>query len=94
MSLVKVPMKAGGSAKWNVSVLQVSMAIQTAVTTTRHRYTEKLSGDTYQPVSLPRPAKREGRGGANRRTNAQLNFGAGSTSSQRELCHLTLSEDP
>ena len=61
MSLGKVPMKAGGGAKWNASVkqgMQVSTAIQRAVTTTRHRHTEKLSGDTYQPVSLPRPAKR------------------------------------
>mgnify|MGYP006973398549 CR=1 FL=1 len=48
---------------------QVSMATQRAATTTRHRHTEKLSGDTYQPVYLPWPAKREGRGGANCRTN-------------------------
>ena len=77
MSLGKVPMKAGGDAKWNASVkqgMQVSTATQRAATTTRHRHTEKLRGDTYQPVYLPRPAKREGRGRANCRTNAQ--FGA------------------
>ena len=75
MSLGKVPMKAGGGAKRNANIeqgTQVSTAIQRAATTTRHCHTEKLSGDTYQPVYLPRPAKREGRGGANCRTNAQL----------------------
>ena len=75
MSLGKVPMKAGGGAKRNASIeqgMQVSMATQRAATTTRHRHTEKLSGDTYQPVYLPWPAKREGRGGANCRTNAQI----------------------
>ena len=63
MSLGKVPMKAGGGAKRNASIeqgTQVSTATQRAATTTRHRHTEKLSGDTYQPVYLPRPAKREG----------------------------------
>ena len=64
MSLGKVPMKAGGGAKRNASIeqgTQVSKASQRAATTTRHRHTEKLSGDTYQPVYLPWPAKREGR---------------------------------
>ena len=63
MSLGKVPMKAGGGAKWNVSIeqgTQVSKATQRAATTTRHHHTDKLSGDTYQPVYLPWPAKREG----------------------------------
>ena len=67
-------MKAGGGAKRNVSVeqgTQVSTATQRAATTTRHRHTEKLSGDTYQPVYLPQPAKREGH------TATQMhNFGA------------------
>ena len=58
-------MKAGGGAKRNASLeqgVQVSMATQRAATTTRHRHTEKLSGDTYQPLYSARPAKREGRG--------------------------------
>ena len=65
MSLWKVPMKAGGSAKQNASLeqgVQVSTATQRAATTTRQLHTEKLSGDTYQPLCLPRPAKREGKG--------------------------------
>ena len=58
-------MKVGGGAKQNAGLeqgVQVSMATQRAATTTRHRHTEKLSGDTYQPLYSPRPAKREGRG--------------------------------
>ena len=58
-------MKAGGGAKRNASLeqwAQVSMATQRVATTTRHRHTEKLSGDTYQPLYSSRPAKREGRG--------------------------------
>ena len=58
-------MKAGGGAKRNASLkqgVQISMATQRAATTTKHRHTEKLSGDTYQPLYSPRPAKREGRG--------------------------------
>ena len=58
-------MKAGGGAKRNASLkqgAQVSTATQRAATTTRHRHTEKLSGDTYQPLYSPRPVKREGRG--------------------------------
>ena len=68
-------MKACDGAKRNASIKQgtnVSTAIQRAATTTRHGHTEKLSGDTYQPVYLPRPAKREGMGGSNCGTNAQL----------------------
>ena len=61
-----MPIKAGGGAKRNASIeqgMQVSTATQRAATTTRHRHTEKLSGDTYQPVYLPWPAKRrEGEG--------------------------------
>ena len=56
MRLGKVPMKAGGGAKQIVRVMQgrqVSMATQRVAFTTRHRHTEKLSGDTYQPVYLP-----------------------------------------
>ena len=59
MSLEEVPMKAGGGAKRNASLeqgAQVSTATQRAATTTRHRHTEKLSGDTYQPLYSPRPA--------------------------------------
>ena len=58
-------MKAGGGAKQNARLeqgMQVSMTTQRAATTTRHHHTEKLSGDTYQPLYSPRPAKREGRG--------------------------------
>ena len=44
-------MKAGGGGgKQNASLeqgVQVSMATQRAVTTTRRCHTEKLSGDTY-----------------------------------------------
>ena len=70
MSSGKVPMKAVGA---NIEQgMQVSTATQRAATTTRYRHTEKLSEDTYQPVYLPQPAKREGRGGANCRTNAQI----------------------
>ena len=50
MSFAKVPMKAGGGAKRNASIeqgTQVSTATQRAATTTRHRHTDKLSGDTY-----------------------------------------------
>ena len=56
-------MKAGGGAKRNGSIeqgTQVTTATQRAASTARHRHTEKLSGDTYQPVYLPWPAKREG----------------------------------
>ena len=63
MSLEGVPVKAAGGAKWNVSLeqrTQVSMATQRAATTTRHCHSEKLSGDTYQPLYSPRPEKREG----------------------------------
>ena len=64
-------MKAGGGAKRNASLeqgVQVSTASQRAATTTRHRHTEKLSGtgDTYQPLYSPRPAKREGQTAAQR----------------------------
>ena len=58
-------MKAGGGAKRNASLeqgTQVSTATQRAATTNRHRHTEKLSGDTYQPLYSPRLAKREGTG--------------------------------
>ena len=61
-------MKVGGDAKQNASLkqgMQVSTATQGAATSSRHCHTVKLSGDTYQPLSLPWPAKREGRGGAN-----------------------------
>ena len=69
MSLEEVPMKAGGGAKWNASLeqgAQESTATQRVATTTRHCYTEKLSGDTYQPLYSPRPAKREGQTTAQR----------------------------
>ena len=53
-------MKVGGGAKRNAS-LEQGAQVSTA-TTPRHRHTEKLSGDTYQPLYSPRPVKREGRG--------------------------------
>ena len=89
-------MKAGGGAKRNASIkqgTQVSTATQRVATTTRHRHTDKLSGDTYQPVYLPWPAKREGRGGANCRTNAQKRA-RDCTTSRASTRHLTLSKDP
>ena len=89
-------MKAGGGAKQNASIeqgTQVSMATQRAATTTRHHHTDKLSGDTYQPVYLPWPAKREGRGGANCRTNAQIRA-RNCTAFRASTHHLTLSKDP
>ena len=66
MSLGKVPMKAGGGAKQKTSYeqgVQVSMPTKRAATTTRHRHTDKVSGDTYQPHYSPRPPKREWREG-------------------------------
>ena len=73
--------------------MQVSTTTQRAATTTRHCHTEKLSGDTYQPVYLPLPAKREGRGGENCHTSAQ--FGAGNVGPPRAgTGHLELSEEP
>ena len=91
-----MPMKAGGGAKRNASIkqgTQVSTATPRVATTTRHRHTDKLSGDTYQPVYLPWPATREGRGGANCRTNAQIRA-RNCTESRASTRHLTLSEDP
>ena len=52
MSLRKVPMKAGGGVKWKAS-LELDAGIHgnpESSTTTRHRPTEKLSEDTYQPL--------------------------------------------
>ena len=57
MSLGKVAMTARGGAKQNVSLEQGMQ-----VPCTRYRHSEKLSGDTYEPVYLPWPAKREGKG--------------------------------
>ena len=90
-------MKCGGGAiKRNTSIeqgMQVSTATQRVATTTRHRHTEKLSGDAYQPVYLPRPPKREGRGVTNCCTNAQ--FGAGNAGPPRAgTRHLEFSEEP
>ena len=91
-------MKAGGGARRNASVeqgTQVSTATQRAATTTRHRHTEKLSGDTYQPVYLPQPAKREGRGGEGQTATQMHNFGARNcTTSQSEYASSKASEDP
>jgi len=53
-------MKANDGAKRNASLeqgVQVSMATQRAATTTRHRHTERLRGDTYQPQYSPRTTK-------------------------------------
>ena len=89
-------MKAGGGAKRNARIeqgTQVSTATQRAATTTRQRHTDKLSGDTYQPVYLPWPAKRAGRGGANCRTNAQIRA-RNCTTSRASTRHLLLSKDP
>ena len=59
-------MKADGGAKQNKSYKQgsqISMATQTAATTTRHSHTDFVSGDTYQPQYSSRSPKREGREG-------------------------------
>ena len=58
MSLGKVPTKVGGGAK-QIASLQQGAQVSTA-TTTGHRHTENLSGNTYQPLYSPRPAKRNG----------------------------------
>ena len=71
MSLRKVPMKAGGGVKLKAS-LELDAGIHgnpESSTTTRHRPTEKLSEDTYQPVYSPRPTKREGKGREGKETN-------------------------
>ena len=63
MSLGKVPVKVGGVNKRNASLdqsVQVSMATQTAATTTKQCHTEKLSRNTYQPPYSLRPSMREG----------------------------------
>ena len=41
---------------------QVSTAIQRVETTTRHQNTEKIGGDTHQPLYSPMPTKKKGRG--------------------------------
>ena len=56
----KVPMKARGVAKRNVSLeqdMQISTATQRAATTTRHRHTKKFGGDTNQPLYSPRKGR-------------------------------------
>ena len=62
MSLGKVqvvmPSKMGTLSRAH----RVFMVSQRVATSTRHCHTEKLSGDTYQPLYPPGPAKREGRG--------------------------------
>ena len=68
-------MKAGGGAERNASLkqgAQVSTGTQRVATTTRHRHTEKLSGDTYQPLYSPRPARGREEGGANCRTKGRF----------------------
>ena len=68
-------MKVGGGAKQNASLkqgTQVSRATHGAETTSRHRHTVKLSGDSYQPLSLPWQAKKEGEG----QTAINAQFGA------------------
>ena len=58
-------MKAGGGAKRNASLeqgTQVSTLTQKAATTTRHYHTEKLIGDTYQPVYLTTANQEGGKG--------------------------------
>ena len=68
-------MKACGGAKQNASLkqrAQVSMATQRVARTTKHHHTEKLSGDTYQPLYSSRPTKRREVGGANHYTKERL----------------------
>ena len=66
------------SGRWCQASLDQGVLVSTATlrvaTSNMHRHTEKLSGDTYQPLYSPRPAKRKERGKANCRTNAR--FGA------------------
>ena len=64
MSLGKLPMKAGGGAQWNANLeqgTQVSTATQRVATTTSHLHTEKVSGNTDQPVYQPRGREGEGK---------------------------------
>ena len=91
-----MPMKADGGAKQNTSHeqgMQVSMATGRAATTTMHRHTDKVSGDTYQPHYLPRPPKREGREGktATQSTIRSMKELHNLTAS---MLHLTLGENP
>ena len=89
-----MPLKAGGGAKRNVNLeqgTQVSAATQRAATTTSHRHTEKLRGDTYQPVYLPRPAKREWQTAAQMHNSVELEIAQPRRGSTR---HLKLSKDP
>ena len=56
-------MKAGGGARQNASLeqgAQLSTTTQRGTTTSRHHHTEKLSGESYQPLYLPGPRKRQG----------------------------------
>ena len=98
MSLGKVPMKAGGGAKRNVSIeqgTQVSKATQRAATTTRHRHTDKLSGDTYQPVYCTYHGEQGGREGKGQ-TAAQMHKiirARNCTTSRASTRHLTLNKD-
>ena len=61
-------MKAGGGFKQDVSLVsrvrryRLQLRDQ-AETTTRHRNTEKLNGDTYKPLYSPMPTKKEGKEG-------------------------------
>ena len=62
MSLEKVPKRRWRQARnENEQSTQVSMATLRAAT--RHRHTDRISGDTSQPTYLPRPIEgREGQG--------------------------------
>ena len=69
-----MPIKAGGGAKQNANIkqgMQVSRVTQRAATTTRYRHTEKLSGDTYQPVYSTYHCQLRGREGEGQ-TAAQM----------------------
>ena len=56
-------MKTGGGAKRNASIeqgTQLSTATQRAATTTKHRHSDKLGGDTYLPICILTMASQEG----------------------------------
>ena len=78
--------------------LQVSMAT-TRAATTRHRHTDGLSGDTYQPKYLPDPQylprrrKRAGGVGAESKQQAR-GLNANCTSTQLEHKARTAPENP
>jgi len=98
MSLGKVPIyECRCGAKRNAILelgAQLSTVTQRVATTTRHCHTEKLSGDTCQPLYSPKPAKEGGweRHGDGQTTTQTARFGGqkNCTTSRVSACHLKL----